>query len=141
MSNRSPSICRCRVLAAAMVAATGGVASVGRTQQLAGAIGASITILQPIAGQPVRVTSFSVDRNGVARLETTIPTWARTSQLVMTRVSSSTKDVVREPSASALVPADTALRMRFLVNVGRAPEDTDPRQLELRVQYLTVAGT
>jgi hypothetical protein len=141
MSDRSPSICRCWVLAAALVVATGGVASVGRTQQLTASIGASITILQPIAGQPVRVTGFSVDRNGVARLETTIPTSAPTSQLVMTRVSSSMTDVAREPFASALVPSDTASRMRFLVNVGRAPEDTDQRRLELRVQYLTVAGT
>jgi hypothetical protein len=104
-------------------------------------MGASITILQPMAGQPVRVTGFSVDRNGVARLETTIPTSARTSQLVMTRVSSSTTDVAREPLVSALVPSDPASRMRFLVNVGRAPEDTAQRRLELRVQYLTVAGT
>ena len=141
MSDRSPLICRCWVLAGALVVATGGVASVGRTQQLTGSIGASITILQPIAGQPMRVTRFSVDRNGVARLETTIPTSARTSQLVMTRVSSSTTDVAREPLTSALVPSDTASRMRFLVNVGRAPEDTDQRRLELRVQYLTVAGT
>jgi|1185.fasta_scaffold397958_1 hypothetical protein len=141
MSARSPSICRCWVLAAALVVATGGVASVGRTQQLTGSIGASITILQPIAGQPVRVTGFSVDRKGVARLETTMPTSARTSQLVMTRVSSSTMDIAREPLASTLVPSDTASRMRLLVNVGRAPEDADQRRLELRIQYLTIAGT
>jgi hypothetical protein len=124
-----------------LAGATGGVASVGRTQQVAGSIGASITILQPIAGQPVRVTGFSVDRNGVARLETTMPTSARTSQLVMTRVSSSTMDIAREPLASTLVPSDTASRMRFLVNVGRAAEGADQRRLELRVQYLTIAGT
>ncbi len=125
-----------------MVAATGGGASVGRTQQLSGSIGVSLTILQPVVSQPMRVTSFSIDRAGVARLETTIPASAPTSQLVMTRVTSSTMAVAPDLRSAALVPpSDTASRMNLFVNVGRALRVAEPRRLELRVEYLTVAGT
>jgi hypothetical protein len=142
MFGRSPSICLTRILAATLIVATSGAPSVGRSQQVAGSIGVSLTILQSIASQSIRVTSFSVDRNGVARLETTVPASARTSQLVMTRISSSSTGVASEVQPSALVPpSSTELRLGYLVHLGRVPRNARARRVELRVEYLTVAGT
>jgi len=142
MSDCLRSISRCRILASALLAATSGVASVGQTQQLAGSIGVSLTIQQPVASQPMRVTGFRVDRSGVTRLETTIPTATRASQVVMVRVSSAAMDFAPDSQGPVLVPpADTAMRLHLLVNVGRATPNGAPRRLGLRVEYLTVAGT
>jgi len=142
MSDCLRSIYRCRILAAALLAATSGLASVGQTQQLSGSIGVSLTIQQPVASQPMRVTGFSVDRSGVTRLETTIPTAARASQVVMVRVSSAARDVAPDSQQPVLVPpADTAMRLHLLLNVGRATPNGAQRRLGLRVEYLTVAGT
>jgi hypothetical protein len=152
MSDRSPSICRSIVLAVAIIAATGGSASMGHTQQLTGAIGVSLVILQPVTSQPVRVTGFTVGRGGVVRLETTVPTSARTSQVVMTRVASSSTGFAPEPQAPMLVaPSSADSRMhwnvRALVIPSERSESRDPHRavspppLELRIEYLTVAGT
>ena len=110
-------------------------------QQVGGALGVSLTILEPVATQPVRVTGFSVDRNGVARLETTAPTTAHASQLVMATVGSSTSGFAPVEQAPALVAgADDATRLSYRLDVGRAKGEAG-RPVELRVQYLTVAGT
>ena len=142
MPDRTPSICRTLVLAAAIIGATGSAASVGRTQQMIGTIGASLTILQPVASQPIRVTGFTVDRDGVARVEMTVPSSARTSQLVMTRVTTSATGFVPEPQPPMLVPRSSAdSRVRCHVRVVRDLRAAYTRPLELRVEYLTVAGT
>ena len=142
MSDRSPSIGRSWVLAAALIVATGGAASVGPTQQVTGSIGVSLTILPPVADQPLRVTRVSVSRDGVARFETTAPTSARTSQLLMASVSSSATGFAPEPQPPALVPASRAeSRLRYLVNVGHTDRSVEARPVEVRVQFLMVAGT
>jgi len=142
MSHRSPSISRFLLLAAAVIAATGGAASVGRTQQVTGSIGVSLTILAPAAGPQLRVSGFDLGRDGILRLETTLPTSAATSQLVMTRISRSTTGFALEPQPPMLVsPSSTESRMRYLVNVGRATRTAGARPTEVRVEYLIVAGT
>ena len=131
-------VTRLALLAAFAVAATPAMA---QGQQVGGALGVSLTILRPVTTQPVRVTGFSVDRDGVARLETTAPTSAHASQLVMTTVASSTSGFAPVAQAPALVAgADDATRLSYRVNVGRENGEGG-RPLELRVEYLTVAGT
>jgi hypothetical protein len=110
-------------------------------QQVGGSLGVSLTILKPVTTQAVRVTGFTVDRDGVARLETTAPTTAHASQLVMATVASSTRDFAPVEQAPALVAAaDEATRLSYRLDVGR-PSGSADRAVELRVQYLTVAGT
>jgi hypothetical protein len=110
-------------------------------QQVGGALGVSLTILKPVATVAVRVTGFSVDREGVARLETTAPTTAHASQLVMATVASSTSGFAPVAQAPALVAgADDAAPLIYRLNGGRASGEAG-RPVELRVQYLTVAGT
>jgi hypothetical protein len=112
-----------------------------RGQQVGGAIGVSLTVLQPVSTQPVRVTEFHVDRDGVAHLETTAPTSAHASQLVMATVASSASGFSPVPQSPALLAADAAdARLSYRLQVGRATGGTQ-RPVELRVQYLTVAGT
>ena len=141
MSHRSPSACRSWTLAAALVAATGGAASVGRTQQVIGSIGVSLTIREPIAAPELRVTGFDVDRDGIARIETTLATSTRTSQLVMTRLSSPTTAFTPVPQPPMLVaPSRSAARARYLVNVGCEHRTDRARPTELRVEFLIVAA-
>jgi hypothetical protein len=121
--------------------AVAAVPALAQAQQVGGALGVSLTILKPVTTQAVRVTGFSVDRDGVARLETTAPTTAHASQLVMATVASSTSGFAPVEQAPALVAgADDATRLSYRLNVGRATRDAG-RAVELRVQYLTVAGT
>jgi hypothetical protein len=152
MSERSPSIRRTIVLAASIIVATGGSAAVGHTQQITGAIDVSLVILQPVASQPVRVTGFAVGSDGMAHLETTVPTSARTSQVVMTRVASSFTGFAPEPQPPTLVPPSSAnSRLRchvraFVIPSARSEsKDLHPTAsappIQLRVEYLTVAGT
>ena len=129
------------MLAVTLIVATSGAATVSRAQPVASSIGASLTILQPLATQPVRVTGFSLGRDGVARIETTAPTSAQASQLVMTRISNSATGLAPEPQVPELLPPSSATaRIRYLVNVGRAPPTPVARRLELRVEYVIVAG-
>lgn len=76
----------------------------GRTQQVGGSIGVSLTILEPVAETQPRVIAFDVDRAGIVHIESTLPTSARTSRLVMARVSSSTNGIAAEPQLPMLVP-------------------------------------
>jgi hypothetical protein len=141
MSRRSPSACRSWILAAALVAATGGVASVGRSQQVFGSIGVSLTILEPIAAPGLRVTGFDVSRDGIAGIETTVSSSVRTSQLVMTRIWSSTAGFALEHQPPVLVaPSSGALRTRYRVSIARERRRDHARPTELRVEYLIVAA-
>jgi hypothetical protein len=142
MSNRSPSTHRSWILSAALVAATGGAASVGRTQQVSGSIGVSLTILPPIAGPQPRVTEFDIGRDSVTRIGATLPSSALTSQLVMVFVSSSSTEFTPEPQPSTLVPpSSSAVRMLHLVKVKRDRRTPAAQPMALRVEYLIVAGT
>ena len=141
MSSLSPSPLRSWILAAALVVATGGAASVGRTQQVSGSIGATLTILEPVTAPEFLVSGFDVGRDGVARFETTIPRAPRTPALLIARVSSSTTDFTPEAPARVLIaPTSGATRLHFRVGVGR-DRRTDPgRPAKLRVEYLIVAA-
>ncbi len=141
MSNRPPSLRRYWFLAAALLVATGGAASVGRTQQVTGSIGASITILEPVAAPSLRVTGLDVGRDGTARIETLLPPSSSTSQLVMASVSSSTPGFTPMPQPPVLVtPSSGETRMRYLVRIGRDRQADTTRPMALRVQYLIVAA-
>ena len=138
--SRPPSARRSWILAAVWVAATGGVASVGRTQQVSGSIGVSLTILEPVAAPGLRVTRFDVSRDEVARIETTVSSSVRTSQLVMTRIWSSSAGFTPEQQPPMLVaPSSDALRARYRVSIARERRDHG-RPTELRVEYLIVAA-
>jgi hypothetical protein len=139
----SPTIHRSRVLAAALIAATGGAASVGRTQQVVGSIGVSLTIFEPISALQPRVTRIDLGRDGIARIETMFPASTRTSQLVMARVSSSTTGFATVPQPPMLIaPSSGARRVRYLVSVGGDGRADRAQPRELRVEYLVVvAGT
>jgi hypothetical protein len=115
---------------------------VGRTQQVSGSIGASLTIPPPAAAPLWRVTELDVARDGIARIETTLPSPAATSQLVMARVSSSTAGFTPEPQPPTLVPpASSGVRLHHVVKVKRDRRAPAPLPVELRVEYLIVAGT
>jgi hypothetical protein len=118
-------------------------------QRLGGSIGVSLTVLEPVATQPVQVTALRVGRDGVATVETTAPTTGPTSQLLMARVSSSTRADGGVPSAVMLgaargVSGDRlagAGRISHRVDVGRTPTGAPTRDVQLRIEYLAVAGT
>ncbi|HEX7978940.1 MAG TPA: hypothetical protein VF461_10080 [Gemmatimonadaceae bacterium] len=139
----SPMICRSGVFVAALIAATGGAASVGRTQQVAGSIGVSLTILEATSTPQPRATGIDLDRDGVARIEMMLPASARTSQLVMARVSSSTTGFTPVPQPPRLIaPPNGTRRVHYLVSLGGDRRADRAQPMELRVEYLiVVAGT
>lgn len=147
MPDRSPTLLRSMTVLAALAVFAAATPSLVGAQRVGGSIGASLTILQPVATQAVRLTGFSVDANGVARLETTAPTSGEASQLVMASVASSTNGFARVRQApvvlrgSGAATADAARRMSYLVNVGQSGSVVQRRDVELRIEYLAVAGT
>ena len=120
-------------------------------QRVGGSIGVSLTILEPVTTRAVEVTGFRVDRDGMATVETTAPTSGQASQVVMTRVASSADGFVPVRLAPVLLrgagsgAAESSVgghRMHYLVNVGRVARDAGAqRDVELRIEYLAVAGT
>lgn len=102
-------------------------------------MGVSLTILQPVATQAVQF-SFTVNRAGIATLETTSPISGPASQLVMTSISSSASNHAPIQQKPAMVRGSSA--QRYLVDVGTARNgDANQRPVEVRIQYLAVAGT
>jgi hypothetical protein len=141
MSRLAPPAHRSSILALVLLAATAGAASVGHTQQVAGSIGVSLTILQPTVVAPPRVTGFEV-RDGIARIETTLPAPARTSQLVMSRIASSASAYTPEAERPTLVmPSSGVIRMRHRVSLPRDRRADRAPPTALRVEYLIFAGT
>jgi len=142
MSRLSPSARRSRILAVVLLATTGGVASVGRTQQVTGSIGASLTILEPTAAAPPRIAGFDVGRDGIARIETILSPSPRVSRLVMARISSSGTPFTPELQPTTLVtPSSAATRVSYRVRVPRDRPTDRTRPTELRIEYLIVLGT
>ena len=139
MSHRSPSFCRFWFVAAAFVAATGGGASVGRSQQVVGSIGASLMILEPVAAPPLRITGLDIGPDGVAHVETMLPSSRRTSQIVMARVSSSTTGFAPQPPL-LVAPSGRATRVRHQLSIGRDRRSDAVRPTEVRVEYLIIAA-
>ncbi len=119
---------------------------VASAQRAEGSIGVALIILPPDTTRTARVTAFHVDRDGMATLRTAAPAAAHPSRIVMTRVAS---------SANGLVPARygpprpcatrerecTERELRFHVDVGSSSDGAVPRDVELRIEYLVVAGT
>lgn len=131
------------LLVTALTVARPGIASAQRTD---GSIGVSLTIVPPVATQTVRVTAVHLDRDGIAVVRTMMPTAAHASQVVMTRVTSSVDG--RGPARS--VPAFrcathatecAASELRYHVDVRRSGDGVAPRDVQLRIEYLVVAGT
>jgi hypothetical protein len=138
-------------LAALIALAMVGLPMRAQGQRVGGSIGVSLTVLEPVTTQSVEVTDFRVDRAGTATLETTAPTSGLASQVVMTRVASSANGFVPVRLAPVLLrgarsanaeSSSGTRRMRYLVDVGQvASEAGTPRDVELRIEYLAVAGT
>ena len=153
---------RCALLAATLLAATPQWAR-SQNLQAGGSIGVSLTILQPVATRPVQLLAFSVDRSGIARIETSVPVTGPASQVVMTSVSSSTSDFVPVAQAPVLISgrqaersgdaaatgqrvaadrASSPARLAYVVDIGRQERGVvGQRAIQLRIQHLTVAGT
>jgi hypothetical protein len=120
--------------------------SVASGQRVGGSIGASLTILQPVATQAVEVTALRLGRDGTAVFRTTAPTAGQASQIVMTSVSSSTNGFVPVRQVPVLLrgagdPDSAARQMSYRVDVGRVVSAEAPRDVQLRIEYLAVAGT
>jgi hypothetical protein len=151
MPDRSPSRRRLSILVAASISATGGAASLARAQQTTGSIGASLTILAPIAAQP-RVIGFDLGRDGIVRIVATVPEPAGAqhvgvgaggmSELVMARVSSAAVAFTTEAQPPAFPAASGGdQRLLHVVKLRRVPRALDTQRVELRVEYVIVAGT
>ena len=135
-------LCRSARVAVLAIALLAGLGAEARSQRAGGSIGVSLTILQPLSTQPVQVVGFDVDRNGLATLQTTSPATAPVSQIVMASVEreSPTGAVTRQDGApTTTMVASPALR--YVVDLG-APRAVAAREtVQLRLRYLTVAGT
>jgi hypothetical protein len=131
---------RCSRIGLGAIALLFALASTARAQRTGGSIGVSLTILTPVATQAVRVLGFDVDRNGVATLQTSGPTSGPVSQIVMTSVERASATVSTSRPTPALVPAGGA-STRYLVDLGAHRSDARGEPVQLRLRYLTVAGT
>lgn len=122
------------------------LARVASAQRADGAIGVSLTIVATAEAPGVVVTGVRLDPHGVATILTVATATAHTSQLVMTRASSSTSSRVapRYVPAMACVASEqrcAAREVPYRVDVGRPDMEGAPRDVQLRIEYLVVAGT
>lgn len=112
-------------------------------QRAGGSIGVSLTVLPPVVSRPVEVTSFRMNADGTATLRTTAPTTSPVSQLVMTRVSSSAigfAPVTQSPAVVRGGDDHTPRELSYRFDLGRSAAAL-PSDVQLRIEYLTVAGT
>ena len=125
-------------------------------QQVSGALGVSLTVLPPVSTQPVELSSFRVERNGIAQMETTAPVAGPVSVIVMSTVSSSANGFVPVARAPALVnarrrtewleattrPTDSRVPgLRYEVDLSPRPFRTESHDVSVRITYLVVPGT
>ena len=131
----------CSLLFSTLCFALVGGAPEAGAQQVAGSVGVSLTVLQPVVTPVVRVTRFAVDPDGVAHVETARAS-ADASQLVMMRISCPTTGYSSQVLTPGVVPAASpSSRLGYSLKIGRAPRSADTQPVVLRVEYLTVAGT
>ena len=118
-------------------------------------LGVSATVLPPIPTQSMELISFRVDRNGIARLETTTPIAGAVSLIVMSTISSSANAFVPVSQAPALVKAthrtewlEAATRSTesrasrwYEVDLGSPPVGSEVHDVLVRISYLIVPGT
>jgi hypothetical protein len=146
------------IATAVLLAASSGRAQ-GQSTRTGGSIGVSLTILQPVTTQAVRLLDFHVDRNGMATVETSAPISGSASRAVMSSIVSSASGsevevpmIARESrpalrgdasrSSSAAIADSAPTRFTYLVSVGRPGRAAaDARPVQLRIRYLAVAGT
>lgn len=152
MPTRLPRLCStlgpCLGLVVALIS---GSPATSHAQRAGGSIGVSVTILEPVATRAVEVTGFRLERDGRATLETTAPAAGRISQLVMARVWSSANGFQPAEEPPVLLGGDRGAevaaldagtqRMSHRVDVGRAAPGAKAREVQLRFEYLVVAGT
>lgn len=134
-----------------VVALVGGVAGPAGAQRAGGSIDVSLTIVESVETRAVEVTGFRLDGDGRATIETTASGAGAVSRIVMARVSSSASGFRPVELAPALLPGDRgtgaatpdvgAQRMSRRVDVGRATPGPVARDVQLRIEYLVVAGT
>jgi hypothetical protein len=115
-------------------------------QRVGGSLGVSLTVLQPVGSRAIEVTGFHVNRDGTASFRTTAPTAAQVSQLVMTRVLSSANAFAPASQRPAMLCPDRAANaaeceLSYRVDVGRSDAGGAPRDVQLRIEVLAVAGT
>ncbi|MEO6527528.1 MAG: hypothetical protein ABIP93_12940 [Gemmatimonadaceae bacterium] len=145
---RSKSLSAARLLAqgaivVAMLTGTRAATAEGQSMRAGGSMGVSLRILQPVATQEVQLLGFSVDRAGIARIETSAPVSGPTSQVVMTSISSSTSSVAPVDQAPVLVGGTQRVAsLSYLIDLGKRDRAAaGARPVQLRIQYLAVAGT
>lgn len=143
----------------AMLTALAVAQPAAQAQYVNGSIAVSATILPPAPKQATRLIAFSVERSGIARLESTAPIPGAVSQIVMWTVSSSANGFVpveqpplriyanprpEAPELPASARASRAARLRYEVDLGGAsssPSESSPRDVTVRINYLIVPGT
>jgi hypothetical protein len=147
--NAHPHNVRCTCLIAGTLLATissGVLPRVASSQQMTGSLGVSLTVLAPVGPPQVRIMSLGIDPDGMATLHATVPTRSGASRLVITRASSSADGFVsvrllpldvRRTSAAPLATREVAYR----IEVGPSSNGDARRDVQLRLEYLMVAGT
>ena len=130
--------------------------TVAPAQRANGSLGVSATVLPPIMTRPAELTSFQVERDGTARLETTAPGAGAVSLIVMATVSSSANGFVpvaqppvrvkamsrtqRLDRAASSAEASDA-HWRYEVELGSPPVGSESQDVSVRISYLIVPGT
>jgi hypothetical protein len=129
---------------------------VALAQSVTGSLSVSATVLPPIMTPAVKPLSFRVERNGMARLETTPPYYGAVSAIVMSTVSSSANGFIPVARPPALVRAtrgselleatrsaadSVASRWRYDIPLDATPSRTEPHDATVRITFLIVPGT
>lgn len=132
-----------------LMALVAGAAGTADGQRAGGSIGVSLTILESVETRAVGITGFRLERDGRATVETTAPI---AGKIVMARVASSANGFQPVEQAPVLLRGDRgepgpatpwagSQRITHRVDVGRATGGSGPRDVQLRIEYLVVAGT
>jgi hypothetical protein len=125
---------------------TGVIPHAASAQRVAGSFGVALTVLPRGAPQPVTVTGFHVDRNGMATFRAAAPMTIGASQLIVMRVSSSADgftsvrvlpDVVRRSSVTEIA----ARELVYSFEIDRSADGVAPTHVRLRLECLVVTGT
>ena len=124
---------------------TGVLPRLASAQRAAGSLGVALTVL-PVAPQSVTVTDFRLDRNGMATVRATGPMTIGASQLVMMRISSpagafATVRVLPDAATHSSATDTAAREVAYRIEVGRPADGVAPRDVQLRLECLVVAGT
>jgi hypothetical protein len=132
---------RVAVMATAMILGSVSVAP-GQSMRAGGSIGVSMTILPPAPSESVQLVGFHVDRNGLATLQTSAPAGRPASRIVMATVErDSSAGIDTRQFAALSTSASGSPTQRYVVDLGRVAAGQSREPVQLRLRYLTVAGT